>query len=454
MDYESVLDYLRKVELRGPNLGLDNTAEIIRRFPFDLDRIIFVQVAGTNGKGSTAHFLTSILHAAGWSTGLFTSPHLHDIRERITIDKKPVSKTAFADAVEAVKNLSESLLKKGSISHMPTFFEYTFLAALYHFAAQNVTAAVLEVGLGGRLDATSTITPHVSLITGISHDHTGILGKKIEEIAFEKAGIIKENVPVVCGCNTRSIANHVIKKRARQLNAPFYNVFDSQNRLEIEEFEKGFHCRFITKEEEIAFDIYLNGRHQAANAAAAAKTVQVLNAGLHTGSRVSAISTEAVCTGIAANRIPGRIETMEIETGGPRGSRPVPVILDGGHNIQSVRALKDFLEQKNKRRLTLIFGVLEDKNYKEMARLLLPFTKNVILTEPLSNRALPAEKLVPLFDKKRHTNVLVKKDLENAIGTAARLKEEILVTGSFYLVGEMRHIITDGKHLKHSIHGG
>ena len=112
MDYESVLDYLRKVELRGPNLGLENTAEIIRHFPLDPGRIIFIQVAGTNGKGSTAHFLTSIFQAAGWTAGLFTSPHLHDIRERITIDKDRVSETGFANAVEAVKRVSEDLLKK------------------------------------------------------------------------------------------------------------------------------------------------------------------------------------------------------------------------------------------------------------------------------------------------------------------------------------------------------
>jgi len=447
MDYESVLDYLRKVELRGTNLGLDNTAEIIRHFPFDPGRIIFIQVAGTNGKGSTAYFLTSILHAAGWTTGLFTSPHLHDIRERITVDKSPVSKTGFVHAVEAVKGISENLLQKRIISHMPTFFEYTFLAALYHFAAQNVTAAVLEVGLGGRLDATSTITPRVSVITGISHDHTGILGKRIKEIAFEKAGIIKEDVPVVCGCGTRSIANSVIKKRSRQLNAPFYNVFDSKNRLEIEEFENGCHCRFITNGESFAFDVHLNGRHQPRNAAAAVKTVRVLNAGLPTGSR---IPDAAIREGIETTRIPCRIETMEIKT---NGRPPLPVILDGGHNVESIHALKDFLEQKKKHRLTLIFGVLEDKNYKQMARLLLPFAKNVILTEPLSMRALPAEKLVPLFGKNGQPKVVVRKDLENAIDTAAEFKEEILVTGSFYLVGAARHIITDGKYGIQSIHG-
>ncbi len=449
MDYESVLDYLRKVELRGPSLGLDNTAEIIRHFPLDPGRITFIQVAGTNGKGSTAHFLTSIFQAAGrGGTGLFTSPHLHDVRERITIDKKPVSETGFANAVEAVKGVSETLLEKKIISQMPTYFEYTFLAALYHFAAQNIATAVLEVGLGGRLDATSTITPHVSVITGISHDHTGILGKKIKEIAFEKAGIIKEHVPVVCGCGTRSIANSVIKKRARQLNAPFYNVFDSKNRLETGEFENGFHCRFITNQESIAFDVHLNGRHQTRNAAAAVKTIQVLNRRLPAGSRIAAAAVRA---GIESTRIPGRIETMEIRTNGPQ---PLPVILDGGHNIESIRALKDFLEQKKKHRLTLIFGVLEDKNYKQMARLLLPFTKNAILTEPLSKRALPAEKLVPLFDKNRHTTVRVEKNLDNAIRTATQLKEEILVTGSFYLVGKTRHIITDGVHPMHHIHGG
>lgn len=441
MDYERVLEYLRKVEMKGPNLELTNTAKILRHFPADLKPITFIQVAGTNGKGSTAHFLTSIFHAAGLKTGLFTSPHLHDVRERITVDHDRVSETDFTTAVVAVKELSETLLKEKTIAQMPTYFEYTFLAALYHFAAQKVNTAILEVGLGGRLDATSVITPRVSVITGISHDHTGVLGKRIKDIAFEKAGIIKEGVPVVCGCSTRSPANTVIRERARQLNAPFFNVLDPMNKLEIDAptdpGDGGYRCRYTTENESFAFDVHLNGRHQPRNAAAAIKTIQVLK---NPGFPGSPISHGAIREGIGATRIPARIEILKIDTGGPH---PHTVILDGGHNTESIRALRDFLEERKKSNLTLIFGVLEDKDYKRMVRLLLPFVKDVIVTDPLSPRALPAEKLVPLFNKPPRRNIQVKKDLTEAFALAAKGSDDILITGSFFLAGEMRHIIVN-----------
>jgi dihydrofolate synthase/folylpolyglutamate synthase len=283
------------------------------------------------------------------------------------------------------------------------------------------------------------ITPRVSVITGISHDHTGVLGKRIRDIAFEKAGIIKEGVPVVCGCSTRSPANTVIKERAHQLNAPFYNVLDPMNKLEIkgpaDPGDGGYRCMYTVENESFTFDVHLNGRHQPRNAAAAIKTVHVLkNSGFPGGP----ISHDAIREGIGAARIPARIEILNIDTGGPH---PHTVILDGGHNIESIRALKDFLEERKKSNLTLIFGVLEDKDYKRMVRLLLPFVKDVIVTDPLSPRALPAEKLVPLFSNPPRRNILVKKDLTDAFTLAVKGRDDILITGSFFLAGEMRHII-------------
>jgi dihydrofolate synthase/folylpolyglutamate synthase len=439
MDYERVLEYLRKVEMKGPNLELTNTAKIFHHFPVDINPITFVQVAGTNGKGSTAHFLTSIFHAARLKTGLFISPHLHDVRERITVDHRWISEPDFADAVVTIKELSENLLKEKIIAQMPTYFEYTFLAAVYHFAVQKVNIAVLEVGLGGRLDATSVITPRVSVITGISHDHTGILGKRIKDIAFEKAGIIKTGVPVVSACSTHSPANTVIKEQARQLNAPFYNVFAPANKLEIEGPAEpggsGYHCRYTSGNESFSFHVYLNGRHQPRNAATAIKTIQVLKS---TGFKGGSLSHEAVREGIASTRIPARIEVLELDNHGPGRQT---VILDGGHNIESIRALRNFLEERKKSNLTLIFGVLEDKDYKSMVRLILPFVNDVIVTDPLSPRALPAEKLVPLFSKPPRRNIQVKKDLNDAFTLAAERRNDILITGSFFLAGEMRHII-------------
>lgn len=423
------MEYLKKVEKKGAKLGLNNTIKIIDHFPFSLKSIKFIQVAGTNGKGSTAHFLTSILQAAGERVGLFTSPHLNDVRERITINKEWISESDFAACVTEVKIISGNLLRKRIITNMPTFFEYTFLTSIYYFSREKVTFAILEVGLGGRFDATSTIMPDITVITGISHDHTGILGKRIKDIALEKAGIIKKGIPVVCGCKVHSIANSTIKKKARHLNAPFYNVINSQNILEVEEQDNGYHCRYFTELGNYVFDVCLNGWHQTRNATTAVKVVQLLTTmGFN-------IPKKTINEGIKANRVPARIEVLETTP---------PMILDGSHNLESALALKDFLEQKRKNRLTLIFGVLEDKNYRQMVKLLLPYIKNVILTEPISKRALPAEKLIPLFKKQGEKNIHIKKNLCDALDTAKQWRREILITGSFYLVGKMRSIVMHG----------
>lgn len=438
MDYKKTLEYLGKIdEHQHMNLSLAKTQAILGHLPFSLNSIVFIQVAGTNGKGSTAHFLASVLQASGRKVGLFTSPHLHDVRERIKVDNRLISETDFAACIGEVKELSRELLQNGVITDMPTYFEYIFLASLYHFSRELVAAAVLEVGLGGRLDATSTIIPILSVITGISHDHTAILGRRIKDIAAEKAGIIKKGVPVVCGCNVHSAAHTVIKKKARELGAPFYRVIDSQNRLIVQDLAAGYRCRYVTPKEHHEFEVHMNGRHQPRNAAAVVKTVQILN------DMGFAISPEAVRQGIKNTHVPARIEIIEKQTGNSNPGK-MTVILDSSHNVESVKMLSDFLEQKKKRRLTLIFGVLEDKNYRQMTRLLLPFVENVIISEPISRRALPAEKLVSLFHKQGLKNLLVQQDLKKALDIAQKWRQEILVTGSFYLVGEMRYIIMHG----------
>jgi len=436
MDYQRALIYLKDQESRGMNPGLENTQQMLKYFPqfyrdfeTDLQRVCVIQVAGTNGKGSTAYFLASILQAAGYSVGLFISPHLHDIRERISIDKKWISRKDFSTGLRSIKALAEELLKRRLITQMPSFFEYTFLLAIYYFTRERVDFAILEVGLGGRWDATSAITPGIAVITTIARDHTMILGKRLGEIAGEKAGIIKTGVPVVCGCEVGSIAHRVIKNRATQARAPFFNVIDSKNYLVIEGYNHSYHCTYTTETDDYTFDIRLNGIHQAFNAAAAVKVIQVLS---HTHKWVK-VSKTSIGNGIADTFVPARIESLDTS---PR------VILDGGHNVQSTRALAHFLKEKNKNLLTLVFGVLADKNYRGMIALLLPYIHRVILTEPLSERALPAEKLLKFFKDKV---VLVRKNPGDAYRSARQFKDDILVTGSFYLVGEMRKIILAGR---------
>ncbi len=337
-----MLTYLKDLESRGIHPGLENTRQLLKHFShfhknfeIDLPQRFVIQVAGTNGKGSTAYFLASILQAAGYKVGLFTSPHLHDIRERISINKQWISPGDFSTALWSIKGLAEDLLKRGLISHLPSYFEYMFLIAIHYFFREKVDFVILEVGLGGRWDATSAITPEVTAITTIARDHTMILGKRLEEIAGEKAGIIKKGVPVVCGCKVGSIAHRVIKNRATQAQAPFFNVFDSKNHLEIRD-NHSYQCSYTTESDGYTFDVRLNGVHQTFNAAAAVKIIQVLS----NNNKSVYVSKTSICDGISDTFVPARIEALDTS---PR------VILDGSHNVQSTTALAHFLKEKKKK---------------------------------------------------------------------------------------------------------
>ena len=427
MNYSQSIAYLRNIQEKGAKLALGNIKKIICQLPFKLADMKFIQVAGTNGKGSTSHFITSILQSASYRVGLFTSPHLQNIRERITINKKWISEADFARSLTTIRDISQSLLNRKKVDNMPTFFEHLFLVALFHFHQQQVDFAVFEVGLGGRLDATSTIMPEISVITNISLDHTKTLGKRISDIAFEKAGIIKKNIPVISGCSPYSISRKVIKDVARKRQAPFHDVINSRDNIRIRENKRGYSCRYDTEANQYGFNVYLNGKHQAMNAATAIRTIEILNQ----NNRLN-ISKSTIYKGIRNNFVPGRIEIIDTSPG---------IILDGGHNVESIRALNAFLRQKNFRDLTLVFGVLRDKNYQKMITLLKPFIKRVVITQPISRRALPADRLVRFF---KTFEILVKPDLRDALNSAKSFKTNILVTGSLYLVGEMRNLIFQG----------
>ncbi len=423
MNYYESQRYLRYIQDKSAKLALNNIKKIVDNLPFNIDKIKFLQVAGTNGKGSTSHFITSILQYAGYKVGLFTSPHLQNIRERITINKDWISKKDFSDSLTDIKKICEELLEKKLINNIPTFFEYLFLCSIYYFYNKKVDFVVLEVGLGGRLDATSTITPEVSIITNISFDHTKTLGKKIKDIAYEKAGIIKQETPIICGCKKHSSSKKVIEMIAHNKNAPFFSILDAKNRLETNENNNHYKCVYSTPIDKYNFEVHLNGEHQIRNALIAIKSIELLN------KKGYNIEKESVFKGIKMNFVPGRIEII---------NRSPQIILDIGHNLEGIKALKKFLEQKKFKNLTLIFGVLRDKNYKKMVPLLLPFIKNVIITEPISKRALEAEKLIELFERK---NVLVEKNIKKILKLANQFNEKILITGSSYLAGEIRNII-------------
>lgn len=429
MNYIEAQEYLKSIQELGAKLTLDNISSIIKNLPFDISGIKFIQVGGTNGKGSTSHCITSILQHAGYKAGLFTSPHLQDIRERITINKEWISEKDFADSLTEIKHIVTDMEKAGTIENIPTFFEHIFLTSLHYFHKKGADFAVLEVGLGGRLDATSTIVPAANVITNVSLEHTKTLGPRISDISREKAGIIKKSVPVICGCNKHSVSTGIIRQTAKELDAPFLMVNNSRNRLSYEVTEEGYSCNYNTDYgEEYDYEVTLNGPHQTQNAAAAIRVIEALNK--YSGIK---IDKKAICEGIKNNFIPGRIEHIKTSKGS--------VLLDGGHNLACAKVLKDFLEQKKLKDLTLVFGVLRDKKFNKMVELLSPFIKRVIITEPVSKRKLEAESLIPLFADKP---TVIRRELRDAYEEAMKHSETTLITGSLYLAGEMRNIILEG----------
>ncbi len=427
MRYAEACEYLKKIPGENCKLSLHNVRRIILRAPFAAGSIRYVQVAGTNGKGSTAHFIASILNRAGWRVGLFTSPHLQDMRERIQVDGKPIAPGDFARSVSAVHRLCGTLAAAGMIANLPTFFETLFLAALHHFNERRVDWAVLEVGLGGRLDATSTIIPEVSVITNISLDHMNILGKTLTAIAREKAGIIHRNVPLVCGCPPRSRAARIIRATARAKGAPVSEVFSAPRRLTAVKKKGGYSCLYRAAAGEYRFRVTQKGRHQTLNAAVAVAAVDVLK------SRGWKIDDGALARGIESMFIPARIEILP--------GRP-SVILDGGHNRAGIRVLVEYLREEDIRGFTLLFGVLRDKQYPAMARMLAPLAGHVVLSEPVSDRALPPEKLRRFFPGK---DCLIERDYSRALAFAKKFKRPIIICGSLYLVGGMREVALGGK---------
>lgn len=426
MNYSNTLRYLQQVQGENLKLSLDNIAAIVRHLPFPADSLRYIQVAGTVGKGSTSHFLAAVLQAAGKRVGLFTSPHLLDVRERIRVNGRMISQRDFAAAVSEARRISESLHGRGIILNPPTFFEYIFLASLIHFQRCGVEWAVMEVGLGGRLDATSTLVPQAAVITTIAKDHTNILGRTITAIAGEKAGIIKAAVPVICGCLPGTKAAGVIRAAADRNRAPYHGVFDPPHHLQVESRRGGYDCRYQTADRLYSFRVKLNGRHQPDNAAVAVKTLDVLR------SRGLDVGVEAVARGIPRSFIAARVEWIP---GDP------PILIDGGHNAAGMQVLAHYLAERGVSGATAVFGVLRDKQYKRMAETLKPFVGHVVLTRPRSWRALAPERLVPLF---AGCDVQVEEDYSRALELAKKNKTLIIVTGSLYLAGEMRCIIKGG----------
>jgi dihydrofolate synthase/folylpolyglutamate synthase len=436
MDYAAAVGYLLSLgrELAAPTqasaakFNLENIRALAERLGHPERTYPCAHIAGTNGKGSTAAMLESILRGAGFRTGLYTSPHLERINERIRVAGDPISDENFAQSFSRLHELIEELLAAGRLRAHPTYFECLTAMAFEHFARARVEFGVFEVGLGGRLDATNVVEPVVTLVTPIDFDHENFLGHSLAEIAAEKAGILKPGVPVITATQ-RPEAFAVIARRAAQLGCRMIEA-ERAYRVATESWEEG--CARATvseKETDWRIDVRLNlrGRFQLRNALTAIAAARVLR-------RLGcAIPDEAIERGIAAAQWPGRLELLQ--------ERPA-VYLDGAHNPAAARELAAFWEERfGGRRIVLVFGAMRDKAVDEIAGLLFPRAAAVILTEPHSPRAISAAQLAQVagHHARRHE---VAADAEEAVERALELAgadDAVFVTGSLYLVGALRH---------------
>lgn len=420
--YAESIEYLYSIgnEILSMKLGLDAIRELCGELGNPQERFPAIHIAGTNGKGSTAAMVESVLRAAGIRTGIYISPHLVSITERIRVDGEMIPPEDFARLATRVRTAGERLHREGRVRTIPTFFEQITAIGYLWLAEQQVELAVLEVGMGGRLDATNICHPVVTAITPVGLDHQQYLGSTIAAIAGEKAGIIKPGIPVVVAPQ-EAAARAVIAARATELDAP---LIEGEVTSELVGRRPDLRqcATFHAPSGRYTLEMALRGDHQRLNAATAISIVDLLR---HQGWKIGA---EAVVTGLEKTCWPGRLDLRT----GPAG---LPFLIDGAHNIAGVEVLSDFLiDYCAGRPLSLIFGAMRDKDLTAMTRRLFPLFAQVILTGIDSPRALdPAEIDAPSgVERVAH--------LPAALELAARLTPPeglVVVAGSLYLAGEV-----------------
>jgi len=405
-------------EIKTAKLGLERISQVLDALGRPQDRTRFVHVAGTNGKGSTCAMIASALRTAGRRAGLFTSPHLTEPTERIQIDGRPISVERFAHAFDRVHAAVEQLLAAGAIDLHTTYFETVTAMALDVFAEEAVDMVVLEVGLGGRLDATNVVTPDLCVITPIDFDHEAFLGRSLEAIAGEKAGILKAGVPAVFA-RQRSQAAAVLDLRAEQLCIPVART-EAWRIDDLELNPRG--SRFLLSGElDIPIVCPLAGEHQVENAATAAVALTRLG-----------VSEAKISAGIAQTCWPGRLE---------RVSEDPEIILDGAHNPAGARALAEYIRRFYAgRRVRLIYGAMRDKAIDEIGGILFPIAQHVIVTAPCQARALSPESIRQVCE---HHNLRTAATLRDALAMVqdATPEDVVFITGSLFLVAEAREIL-------------
>jgi dihydrofolate synthase/folylpolyglutamate synthase len=428
VNYSQAIEYLYGLQRFGVKLGLENIDRLLKAVGHPHRRFPSVLIGGTNGKGSTAAFLATILQAAGYRVGLYTSPHLLDFTERIRVDGRAIAEADVARLTGELRSVVADLFPvprtpdpaPRTHSH-PTFFEVTTALAFLHFARTGVNFTVIEVGLGGRFDATNILDPEVAVITNIALEHQEYLGRTLEAIATEKAGIVKPGGDVVTATDSPD-ALAVIAATCRAQGATLLDLRAACNwRISRSDLSEQHFILAQAGQPVGEFTIHLLGRHQVTNAVTAIAAARLLrNRGAH-------ISEDSIQGGLRGARWPGRLQLFP--------GRPL-VILDAAHNPAGAKALRGFIEEHRfGGRLILVFGVLKDKNWIAMLQELGPLARLVILTRPESDRAADPRGLV---EAERYCAKLeILEDVAGSITLARAVadpEDVIVVTGSLFII--------------------
>jgi dihydrofolate synthase/folylpolyglutamate synthase len=425
--YSDTVNYLYNLQRHGIKLGLENIKKITEILGKPHRAFRSIHIAGTNGKGSTATMIASILRDNGLKVGLFTSPHLVSFTERIRINGLPIPEQEVIRLTSFIRNaISGADIK-------PTFFEFVTAMAFYYFASEDVDWAVIEVGMGGRFDATNIIQPEISIITNIALEHKEFLGQTLSEIAFEKAGIIKDRIPVVTATQhpeALDVIERIAKKNSSELHI-YGRDFEGKLTFMDERHIKFNYISSSSKRNGLC--IPLSGRYQIYNAALAIRACEIMSQrGLH-------LSKDAIYNGISNLNLEGRLEWV---------SHMPPIIIDSAHNPDAAASLADAIEEIfQEKKIILIVGIMKDKEIEGILKPLIKISHKIIFTRPKGERAAP-----PLILKKCIKNIMKNRNPKaifttNTVAEAIRLAETlhrkdhiILVTGSFYTTGEVKEL--------------
>ena len=420
MTYPETIDYLYGIRLFGQKLGLETTRYLLRSMGDPQKSLRFIHIAGTNGKGSVAAMLHAVLSRAGYKTGLYTSPHLVSFCERFQINGQSIAESDVIRLVEQLKRLLESVVAHPEF-RAPTFFEAVTAVALQYFHEQKTDVVVWETGLGGRLDATNVVTPLASVITNIAFDHTQYLGETLTQIAMEKCGIIKPGVPVI----TASVAEEVlqvIRATATAQGCPLTIVGQDVHATRLSEDEQGQRVELTgTRQDYGPVTIPLLGAHQTINCATAVVALEA--SGLP-------VTPQQVSKGLSQTTWPGRFQIV---------NHNPTVVLDGAHNAAAADRLAATLRERCAgQKLTLILGVLRDKNYDQMCQILAPLAERILCVPVNSERTCDPDQLARwCMATNPRLRITIARNLTEAYAKArSENAEAIVIAGSLFLVGE------------------